>query len=327
MAFQKAERKRAKARVALAGPSGSGKSMSALLLAKGLMPEGKIAAIDTEHGSLSLYSHVLDFDVCELSPPYRPERYIDLIHEAEKAGYDLILIDSLTHEWQGAGGLLEDHETIAKKIGNSFSAWAQITPRHQALIDAMLQSPCHIIATIRSKTEYIQSSGNDGKTKIQKAGMAPQQRDGIDYEFTVVFDLSIDHIANAHKDRTSIFDGCYGVITEEHGKTLQTWLASGQPVKESPQPSQADPADALPPADDKDARAKRKLIVQAIQAYWQKVPITAPIAQYNDMRTVLTHLPATATPPRAIGETWLNASLDDLDAYRKALKARTQGGE
>lgn len=226
MAFQKAERKRAKARVALEGPSGTGKSMSALLLAKGLTNGGKIAAIDTEHGSLSLYSHVTDFDVCELTPPYSPERYIEIIEEAEKAGYDAIIIDSLSHEWIGQGGILDIHSALP---GNSFANWKQVTPRHDRLIQKMLTSPCHIIATLRSKSEYIQDTEN-GKTVIKKAGTAPQQRDGLDFEFTLVFDLALTHIANATKDRTGIFDGQPARITEATGETLREWLDGGAEI-------------------------------------------------------------------------------------------------
>lgn len=233
MAFVKAERKRAKARVALAGPSGSGKSYSALLLARGLTPGGKIAAIDTEQGSLSLYSDMVDFDVCELKE-YSPEAYIRILHEAEKAGYDTVIIDSLSHEWIF---LLEEHDRMK---GNSFTNWGAITPRHQALIEAMLQSPCHIIATMRSKTAYIQGTDKDGKTKVEKAGMAPQQRDGMEYEFTVTFDLDVRHIASSTKDRTRLFDGKNITITEQHGDALRVWLDSGAEIPtQAAKPAQA----------------------------------------------------------------------------------------
>lgn len=236
MVFVKAERKQSKARVALAGPSGSGKSYSALQLTKGLVPGGKIAAIDTENGSLSLYSDVVDFDVCELTD-YSPEGYIRTIHEAEKAGYDALIIDSLSHEWLH---LLNEHE---KMPGNSFANWGKITPRHQALIAAMVESPCHIIATMRSKTAYIQAEKN-GKTEIQKAGMAPQQRDGMEYEFTVTFDLDNRHIASCDKDRSRLFDGKHEVLTEEHGKRLREWLDGGA----APAPKPAASAQAAKPA-------------------------------------------------------------------------------
>ena len=228
--FKRAERRRAKARIALAGPSGSGKSMSALLLAKGM--GGKIAAIDTENESLSLYAHVVPFDVAVLKAPFNPERYIEMIKAAESAGYDTIIIDSLTHEWAGPGGILEIHDSMP---GNSWANWAKVTPRHNALINAMLQSPCHIIATMRSKTEYIQTE-RDGKKKVEKTGTAPQQRDGMDYEFTVCLDITTNHIAGTSKDRTGLFDGKFEVITEEHGKMLKEWLEDGVEAPVTPAP-------------------------------------------------------------------------------------------
>ena len=228
--FKRAERKRAKARIALTGPSGSGKSMSALLIAKGL--GGKIAAIDTENESLSLYSHIVPFDVAVLRAPFNPERYIEMIKAAENAEYDTIIIDSLTHEWTGPGGIIEIHDSMP---GNSWANWAKVTPRHNALINAMIQSPCHIIATMRSKTEYIQTE-RDGKKKVEKIGTVPQQRDGIDYEFTVCLDITTNHIAGTSKDRTGLFDGKFEVITEEHGKMLKQWLDDGVDAPASPPP-------------------------------------------------------------------------------------------
>jgi len=201
--FTPAKRTMARARVALCGPSGSGKSLSALLLATGL--GGKIAAIDTEHNSLSLYDDRAQFDTCAMAAPYSPKRYIALIAEAEAAGYDTIIIDSLTHEWTGPGGILDIHQQVTEssKSRNSFVAWKEVTPQHDALIQKMLSSSCHIIATVRTKTGY--SQGED--KQYHKVGMEIQQRDGLDYEFTVVFDLAIpSHIATASKDRSGLFD-------------------------------------------------------------------------------------------------------------------------
>lgn len=227
MTFTKATRKKVKLRIALAGPSGSGKTLSSLLIAKGL--GGKIACIDTEKGSASLYDHIVPFDVLELQPPYSPERYIEAIQEAEKAGYETLIIDSTTHEWNGAGGVLELLEAVAKAKyrGNSWSAWNEMTPRHRAFIDAMLQSDMHIIATGRSKTETAQTEEN-GKKKVVKLGMKIEQRDGFEYEFTTVLDLVHDgHYALASKDRTGLFVGDAKPITEETGKMLLSWLNAG----------------------------------------------------------------------------------------------------
>lgn len=227
MTFTKATRKKVKLRIALAGPSGSGKTLSSLLIAKGL--GGKIACIDTEKGSASLYDHIVPFDVLELQPPYSPERYIEAIQEAEKAGYETLIIDSTTHEWNGAGGVLELLEAVAKAKyrGNSWSAWNEMTPRHRAFIDAMLQSDMHIIATGRSKTETAQAE-EGGKKKVVKLGMKIEQRDGFEYEFTTVLDLVHDgHYALASKDRTGLFVGDAKPVTEETGKMLLAWLNAG----------------------------------------------------------------------------------------------------
>jgi hypothetical protein len=228
MQFQKAVRKRAKLRLALTGPSGSGKTFGALLIAKGI--GGKIAVIDSEHGSASLYCHLCEFDTLELSPPYSPERYIQAIRAAEQAGYDVIVIDSTTHEWSGSGGCLEINDDIAKARfqGNTWSAWNVTTPRHRAFIDAMLQSSAHIIATGRSKTETAQTEGPNGKKKVVKLGMKTEQRDGFEYEFTAVLDLIHDgHYATASKDRTGLFTGDPQPITEAIGQSLRQWLETG----------------------------------------------------------------------------------------------------
>ena len=221
--FKKAERKQAKLRLALAGPSGSGKTYSALLLAQGL--GGRIAVLDTEHGSASLYADLVDFDALELHAPYSPERYIEVIAAAEQAGYETLVIDSYSHEWTGSGGCLEINESVAhqKFRGNTWAAWNETTPRHRKLTDKILTSSMHIICTMRSKTETVQGEGK----KILKLGMKSEQRDGTDYEFTVVLDLTHDgHTATASKDRTKLFDQPE-LISADTGRRLLAWLNSG----------------------------------------------------------------------------------------------------
>ena len=226
--FKKAERKQARLRLALAGPSGSGKTFSALKMAKGL--GGKIAVIDTEHGSASLYADVADFDVMELHAPYSPERYIEAIQAAENAGYEVLIIDSYSHEWAGPGGCLEINDEIAKAKykGNTWSAWNETTPRHRRLTDKILTSPLHIICTMRSKTETVQGEGK----KVVKLGLKSEQRDGTDYEFTVVLDIAHDgHMAVASKDRTKLFVQPE-LITEDTGRRLLDWLNCGTNAEE-----------------------------------------------------------------------------------------------
>lgn len=236
MKFEKAMRKKAKLRLALTGPSGSGKTYSALLVAKGI--GGRIAVIDTEKGSASLYSDVAEFDVLELDPPFTPERFIEAISAAEQAGYDSLIIDSITHEWGGVGGCLELVDTIAKTKfrGNSWSAWSEINPRHRSFLDAILRSSMHIIATMRSKTETAQVEEN-GRKKVAKLGMKSEQRDGVEYEFTTVLDIGHEtHHAIASKDRTKLFSNADPVVlSEQTGKQLLNWLESGavNPAEES----------------------------------------------------------------------------------------------
>lgn len=230
--FKKAERERAKARIALCAPAGGGKTHSALLIAKGL--GSKIALVDTENGSAELEAgkpNIPEFDVITMHAPFDPAKYIASIKAAEQAGYDVIILDSLSHAWAGTGGLLDKLDTISKasKSGNSFTAWRDITPQHNKLIDAILQSNLHVIGTMRTKTDYVMAEQN-GKTAPKKVGLAPVQREGLDYEFTIVFDIDqATHLATATKDRTSLFDGKDPlVLSDEAGKQIADWFKSGK---------------------------------------------------------------------------------------------------
>ena len=232
MQFTKATRKKARLRLALTGPSGSGKTYSALLMAKGI--GGRIGVIDTEHDSASLYAglpEMPEFESLNLAPPFTPERFTEAVRAAEAAGFDTLILDSITHEWNGSGGCLEmvDEIARAKFKGNSWSAWNEVTPRHRDFLDALLRSPLHIIATMRSKTETAQTEEN-GRKKVVKLGMKSEQRDGFEYEMTVVLDLVHDgHFATATKDRTGLFAGHDPKpITEETGARLLEWLEQGE---------------------------------------------------------------------------------------------------
>lgn len=230
--FKKATRKQAKLKLALTGPSGAGKTMSALRLATGI--GGKIAVIDTENGSASLYANEFDFDVCEIHPPYTVDAYEKAIHAAENAGYDIIIIDSISHQWKGEGGILNKKEQLDARGGDSFRNWGKLTPEQDRFNSAILHSPVHVISTLRAKQEYAMVAGDNGKHKIQKLGLAPIQRDGFEYEFTVVFDIAMNHEAEASKDRTNLFDGKFFKITEETGKQLKAWLDSGEKAEPVP---------------------------------------------------------------------------------------------
>ena len=226
MEFRKAERRKAKLRLGITGVAGSGKTYGALLVAFGL--GGKIAMIDTENGSGDLYSALGDYDICSLSAPFTVQKYLEAIKMAENAGYDIIIIDSLSHAWAGEVGLLDMQGKIADSgRKNSFAAWREVTPLHNKLIDTILASKCHIIATMRSKTDYVQVENEKGRMEIRKVGLAPVQRDGMEYEFGVVFDLGINHIVNVSKDRTSLFDGEVFKLSQETGQALKKWLDTG----------------------------------------------------------------------------------------------------
>lgn len=226
MGFRRAERKKAKLRLGIVGPAGSGKTYSSLLVAKGL--GGKVAVIDTENGSGDLYAHLMEYDVCTLDAPYTVDKYVKAIEEAERGGYDTIIIDSLSHAWAGEGGLLDQQGKIADAgRGNSYTAWRQITPMHNRFVEAMLTSKCHVIATMRSKTEYVLETNDRGKQEPKKVGMAPVQREGMDYEFTTVLELATNHNATVSKDRTSLFDGQIFKPSEKTGEALLAWLETG----------------------------------------------------------------------------------------------------
>lgn len=225
MEIRKAERKKAKLRLGIAAPSGAGKTYSALLLAFGL--GGKVGLIDSEHGSGDLYADLGDYDIIQIEAPYTVAKYTQAIKAFEQAGYSTIIIDSLTHAWAGDGGLLDKQGKMADRGTNSFAAWRTITPEHNNLVDAMLRSPCHIIATMRAKQEYVLETNDKGKQQPKKVGMAPVQREGMEYEFTVMLDVDMNHIASASKDRTSLFDGQFFKIDQSTGERLLEWLDKG----------------------------------------------------------------------------------------------------
>ena len=232
MQLKQSERKQVKLRLGLSGASGFGKTKSALLLAYGMTGDwSKIAVIDTENSSASLYSDIGNFKVLDLSAPYSPERYIQAIELCEKSNISVIIIDSVSHEWNGSGGCLDIHE----KLGGRFQDWANVTPRHQAFIDKILQSQCHIITTTRRKMDYSLDIGSNGKTQVVKHGTKEITRDGFEYELTVNFELiNENHLVKASKDRTSLFaNKPEFVITVETGIKILKWCNSGTNLKDA----------------------------------------------------------------------------------------------
>ena len=222
--LKKATRKQVKLRLNLSAPSGAGKTYSALRMAKGLVNDWeKIAVIDTENGSASLYSHLGDFSVVDLTPPFAPEKYIEALQICEQAGIECVIIDSSSHEWTT---LLEQNEALANASfkGNTWAAWSKTTPRHDKFINAVLHSPLHVITCTRSKTETVQEGG-----RVKKVGMKDLQRDGWEYELTISLNIDRDtHLATPSKDRTNLFEGEQPfLITEDTGKLIADWCNSG----------------------------------------------------------------------------------------------------
>lgn len=224
ISFQKAKREQLWLKILLAGPSGSGKTYTALRLASGIAKEcnSRIAAIDTENGRIRYYANEFDFDDIQFEAPFTPENYIEAIEAAVDGGYKVLIIDSSTHEWDYC---LDVHN---KMPGNSYTNWAKITPRHDAFIEKMLQSPIHIITTVRGKDEYVLEEKN-GKQTPKKVGLGYKQRDGMEYNYTCTFNIAQDtHIASVMKDNTHLFEDRYDVLTEKDGKALYEWANSGE---------------------------------------------------------------------------------------------------
>lgn len=306
MAFQKAVKTKAKLRLALGGLAGSGKTFSALKIADEVAKliraaghgDGRIAVLDSEHGSASLYADKFDFDVCELES-VSPLAYVERIKEAEAEGYDIIIADSLSHAWSGKDGALAQKDAAAERDprSNSWSAWRNVTPKHDALIDAILSSRSHVIATMRQKMEHIQQKNEQtGKTEIVKAGLGLVQRDQIDFEFTMVGEISLDHTLKITKTRCDIID--VGSLFEKPGevfaKRLYGWLLSGaepKPFHSEPPPAERRPVVAIAPPSTAIADG-----LDAVFAAYLAAIVGAPDLVALDKAVVAPGKPAKGTP-------------------------------
>lgn len=227
MQLKPAKRDSAKLRIGLFGVSGTGKTFSALKLAQGLVDDmSKVAVIDTEFGSASLYHDsfpgylTLDMDPATGGDGFSPEKYIHCIKTCEDAGMEVIIIDSISHEWEGAGGCLD----IQNKLGGKYQDWREVTPRHQKFIDTMLACPAHIIACGRMKHDYSMERNAAGKMVVERIGTKIVTREGLDYELTIAFSLDHRHMATVEKDRTNMFDGLPLIkLSEKTGEVLRLW--------------------------------------------------------------------------------------------------------
>jgi hypothetical protein len=226
MILRKATRKKAKIRLGLSAVSGAGKTYSALLIAKGICGDwNKIAIIDSENNSADLYAHLGDYNVLPISAPFTPEKYVEAIHSCEKAGMEVIIIDSISHEWDGKGGCLE----IVESLGGKYQDWAKVTPRHQAFVEGILYSPAHIITTVRRKQDYEMIKDNNGKVKVEKSGLREITREGFEYELTINLEMDTHHNASASKDRTNLFMGKPAFVPgEKTGELIAQWCEQGE---------------------------------------------------------------------------------------------------
>lgn len=231
--LKKAQKKQVKLKIGLSGASGFGKTYSALLMAYGICGDwSRIAVIDSENDSACLYSDLGDYSTIDLQPPFSPERYIEAIKACENAGVEVIIIDSVTHEWDGEGGCLEIADEITQKSNskNSYVAWGSVTPRHKKFINTILQTKCHVVTTTRRKQEYAMVFNDKTKKNVvQKIGTKEITREGFEYELTLNFEFAgANHAVTASKDRTGLFmDKPEFVITSETGKQLMSWANDG----------------------------------------------------------------------------------------------------
>ena len=247
LVIRKASRQKAFLKLGIASPSGGGKTLGSLLIGYGLMKEKypnlsdselweKIVIVDSENGSGELYVGMFvedsnitigEYAVLPLEAPFEPKKYTQAIQLAHESAFEVVIVDSMTHMWAGTGGALEKQGKIADRIRNKYAAWREVTPEITKLIDTILQTPIHVISTMRSKTDHIQEKDASGKTVVRKVGLNPVIRDGMEYEFTIFFEIDAKHEAFCSKDRTNQFDGRYFTITPDIGKRAMAWLNSG----------------------------------------------------------------------------------------------------
>lgn len=253
--FKKAKKEQVWLKVLVSGASGSGKSYSALRLAKGIAGKcgSRIAYIGTEGSRNKYYASEFDYDLLELEDPFTIEKYIDAIDEAISAGYKVLIIDSLTHEW------LWLNDTHDKMPGNSFQNWGKLKPRHREFIDKILTCPIHVIATSRSKDEWVLETDSKGRQIPRKVGLGTQQDKNITYEYTVSLVVEQDtHIAHADKDNSKIFDGRYDILTEKDGEALYNWANDSDIPATVREPKKFEEAEITP--EDQLAAIKKEII-------------------------------------------------------------------
>lgn len=248
MALKKAVKTESKLRMAIIGPAGSGKTYSALRIAKALADDKPIALFDTEHGSAAKYSDQFDFDTDNISAPFHPDKFGEAIREAVAGGYNVVILDSMSHAWNGEGGVLDLVDQFARRMKNpnSFAAWKDVTPIQNRLTETVLGADIHIVVTMRSKTEYVLQDNGRGQQVPRKVGMAPIQKENWDYEFDVVLEMDAENNAIVTKTRCPALTGrVFAKPGAEVAAILREWL-------------QGEPAPAPEPTDDRAAIVRQQ---------------------------------------------------------------------
>ena len=282
--IKKAKREQVKVKIGMMGISGSGKTLSALLLGYGLLkaqhPEmsdaqiwEKILVIDTENSSASLYAGlrvgsdtVGEFLTIDIEAPFTVEKYTQAIDAAQEAGVEFLIIDSMSHAWQAEGGLLDKQSVMAQRTNNSYTAWKSVTPEYNRLMEKILQCPMHVVSSYRAKKEYAIEETN-GKKKVTPKGIGAQFREGADYESTIYFEIDQDHKAYASKDRTHLFDGQLFIISPETGKRIAGWLASADSTAPQVVRAVAEPFEEAPAADPEQLQNAIAKVDEVIKEY------------------------------------------------------------
>lgn len=334
--MRKAQRRKAKLRLGLSGPAGSGKTMGALLVGYGITGDwDKICLIDTENYSGDLYANynrggiqIGEYNIISLAAPYSPDKYVAAIKECEQAGIEVVIIDSLTHAWSGEGGLLDKKGQIekSKKPGvNSWTAWRDITPMHNRLVETILTSRCHVVCTLRAKMEHVQEKDPaSGKNIVRKIGMNPIQRDGMEYEFTTFVDIDQDHQCTSSKDRTSIVDGKSFTLTVDMGRQFLQWLESGIDAPEPAPMPEAAPTTPAPAVNGKkpvnfDLEKARRTFFAAMGEVGEQVGVDKDFA-VQTAKELVYHVMKVNSMSDLTPEQWASLTLKGtLDNLKKAL--------
>lgn len=293
--IRKATKKKLKLRLALEGPSGSGKTYTALAICKEM--GWRTLLVDTEHRSSERYADVFSFDIIDLDPPFSPDRYISCIEMAEQGGYDAVILDSLSHEWFGQGGVLEmvDEEMVRQRTSQAMLGWKVVTPKHTRLLERLIRNSIHLISCMRSKQEYSIEKDDAGKTTIKKLGMAPIQKEGMDYEHDIVGSLDTTHHIVFNKTRCPDLDGrTFFKPGKDVADVIKAWLENGEDAKpEDFQPPQ--PAENVIGEEQlkelKDLADKKGLKLSAVRDIcvekFGKGPKSITLTQFNELKESL----------------------------------------